>query len=801
MRGVTNLETTAMHPPQQEIVKMGLLNGPFSCVLHMPTGSGKTWLAQQAILATVKDGARAIYLTPLRALATEVASRWSHTMEGGAVGVFTGDYGPHGKVFPVPFNEARVLVMTPERLDACTRSWRSHWNWIPEVDLLVVDEIHLLSEKNRGPRLEGALSRFRRLNPFCRLMGLSATLGNPEELADWLDGVAYRSQWRPIPLEWRIAYFRKATEKPSVLQQEVARNVGVGGKSLVFVQSRRRAEELSRFLADTGIRANHHHAGLPHDQRRATETALRTGNVDVLVATGTLEMGLNLPVRQVVLYDLQTFDGHEFVPLSTNSVWQRVGRAGRPGLDERGEAVLLCPNWDKTAQRYQAGRFEFVQSQIGGSAALAEQIVAEVASGSAITRPQLQRALRQSLGGHQRIVSDLDSMVSTMCDAGMILETNDSDRPRTGLVLKATKAGRVAVRHMLMPETILTLQRTIRKFHDLTYLDVLIAIASVQDCEPVLAVDFEELDSLAAAVAAEPSYFLNLPLSELRQTLSISSRRLLSAVKMAHVMRIWTRTGDAGQSAEATDCYPFEVTRLAESMGRLLQATRELLAVGGENPNTSPQVDDEPTQLERIETLQTMVSFGLDEGAATLCFVPGIGGTFAKRLVGHGIMDIEELAAMEPEDLAGLKGLSLRRAQQWIDHAAGMIKTQHGLRLRDSGPRTPAARITWPHGIDPYRLRRALDLHVTQLSSNEYRITGGLEPHQVMVENKSIRCDCMDHQRGNHCKHILAVRKFQKDRAILRLLKALSKEPETLGLDLLQLWLTQDRVSSGTKFA
>src|SRR5690606_14935353 len=117
--------------------------------------------------------------------------------------------------------------------------------WIPEVDLLVIDEVHLLAEPNRGPRLEGSLSRFRRLNPFCRLVGLSATLGNPDELADWFDGVAYRSQWRPVPLEWRLAHFRKPTEKPSVLHREVARNVASGGKTLVFVQSRRRAEELS----------------------------------------------------------------------------------------------------------------------------------------------------------------------------------------------------------------------------------------------------------------------------------------------------------------------------------------------------------------------------------------------------------------------------------------------------------------------------------------------------------------------------------------------------------------------------
>lgn len=71
-----------MNPPQFEITQAGLLTGPFSCVLNMPTGSGKTWLAQQAIQATVEAGGRAIYLTPLRALATEVSESWSRSMDG-----------------------------------------------------------------------------------------------------------------------------------------------------------------------------------------------------------------------------------------------------------------------------------------------------------------------------------------------------------------------------------------------------------------------------------------------------------------------------------------------------------------------------------------------------------------------------------------------------------------------------------------------------------------------------------------------------------------------------------------------
>ena len=83
----------------------------------MPTGSGKTWLAEFAMAEVLERGGRAIYLTPLRALATELLERWQSTFSDYRVGVFTGEYGRKRK-YPVPFDSAQLLIMTPERLDA-----------------------------------------------------------------------------------------------------------------------------------------------------------------------------------------------------------------------------------------------------------------------------------------------------------------------------------------------------------------------------------------------------------------------------------------------------------------------------------------------------------------------------------------------------------------------------------------------------------------------------------------------------------------------------------------------------------
>ncbi len=350
------LDRHDLTPPQQEVLKLGLLDTGFNCVLQMPTGSGKTWLARRAIAETVSAGYRAVYLCPTRALASELYDRWRAEYEDIRVGIFTGDYGAPTRPYPIGFEDCQVLLMTPERFDACTRHWRNHWQWFPEVDLLVVDEFHLVGDGLRGARLEGALSRFRRLNPFARLICLSATLGNREQLADWLDGVDYVSNWRPIPLEWKIARFRKAEEKPAILTREVTRAVRQGGRSLVFAHSRRRAEFLAALLRAGNLRAEHHHAGLNHDERADVEAQFRAGALDVLVSTATLEVGLNLPARQVVLYDLQEFDGRDFRSLKTVSVWQRVGRAGRFHLDDCGEALLIAPTWDKSCDRISKAR-------------------------------------------------------------------------------------------------------------------------------------------------------------------------------------------------------------------------------------------------------------------------------------------------------------------------------------------------------------------------------------------------------------------------------------------------------------
>lgn len=759
----------------------------------MPTGGGKTWLAEQAIASTLSVGSRAIYLTPLRALAAELTSKWQQQFAGFKVGVFTGDFGSTKRPYPVSFSDAQLLVMTPERLDACTRAWRSHWSWIPEVDLLIVDELHLLGEHHRGARLEGAVSRMRRLNPFARIIGLSATLGNLSELADWLDGVAYHSSWRSIPLTWRFVHFRNATEKPQLLIEEVARNTVAGGHSLVFVQSRRRAEELSHFLQTQGLRAKHHHAGLSHDVRRSVENDFRQHKQDVLVATATLEMGVNLPIRQVVLYDVQKFDGAEFRSLSTNSVWQRVGRAGRRGLDTEGEAVLFVPSWERNADKYMQGTFEPIRSALANPRALAEQVVAEIASGLSRTEAQLMSTFRQSLAAHQHSLPDLRSAIREMLAAGMIVTAEDERVAQTASTFRATRLGRIATRHLLAPATILLFKRAIHQCPELTFVDLLAIGASSSDCEPVLPVDFEELDALAASLSEQSSALLQLSRRRIAEILGVDGKRLLAALKMAVVLRAWTKTADTAVVASQHDCYPFEVERLRESMGRLLVAMSSIFEKPGELQDDEPPPDPAapPLLRERVRALSGMIEGGLDEFAVTLTLVAGIGPKLAKRLQAEGIADVDELAAAEPLRLAAIRGISKKRATYWITEAKRIAGWRTAFIFRETAALVQTLSPRWTSEVDPYRLRRAIDLTVAGSDGDQLVVTGGLEPHIVKTREGSLVCDCIDSQRtdnARHCKHILAVRLFRGDEQVKSLVQQLCNKRTDTKLDVFDLW-------------
>jgi helicase len=182
-----------------------------------------------------------------------------------------------------------------------------------------------------------------------------------------------------------------------------------------------------------------------------------------------------------------------------------------------------------------------------------------------------------------------------------------------------------------------------------------------------------------------------------------------------------------------------------------------------------------------------MVESGLNESVATLTLISGIGSTFAGRLSSHGVNDIEELASADLSSLCAIKGVSEKRAQEWVWEAAETVADKYAFWFKDVGPNIEVESHSWPASVDPYRLRRALDLDVQKPSTNSFLVSGGLEPHKVQDEGGSLSCDCADAAKGNLCKHVLAIRLRTGDSQLQHLADRLT-ESKKQDISLFDLW-------------
>lgn len=355
-----------------------------SVLVVAPPGSGKTALGLEVAARRAEEGGRAAYLSPLRALASECYGRLKK--RGVEAVLATGDY-------HLPLRGGwRVLASTFERFDSLWRRGEV------SVDTAVVDEVHVLGEGRRGARLEGLLCRLR--DEGVQLVALTATMGNPEEVAEWLGARLVKLDARQAPPNVVVCRDKNA-EAARIAGEAVA-----GGKQVVvFVSTRRSAESLAAKLAKklgAGGAVRYHHAGLPGHVRREVEDAFRRGEVRVLVATTTLSAGVNVPADVVVIRDLTVYD-HGPRYMDRNTFHQIVGRAG--GL-RGGEVFVLCGSSSErglVVRTYFDGAAPLakrVESVLGDF--LDEQVLVEVYKRGEASAGDLQGFLEGTLWWRQR---------------------------------------------------------------------------------------------------------------------------------------------------------------------------------------------------------------------------------------------------------------------------------------------------------------------------------------------------------------------------------------------------------------
>jgi helicase len=383
---------------QKEAIKKGLFFRK-SFLICAPSGSGKTLIGEVCAINNIFHGfGKSIYLVPFKALATEkyVSFKKRYNQFNVNIVISIGDY----EVDDSKLAKADLIVTTYEKMDSILRNFLDK-SWIFDISTVIIDEIHMIGETDRGPRLESLIVRLNESLHHPQLIGLSATIANPRFFNAWLsslgnESMLIQSDKRPVSLHYQLEL---SQNKDSTIKKKVKSTLQDNGQVLIFLNKRRSTHKLAEslkkmvnaHLGDTeskicnalksrlkkmeGSSTNlqklikhgiaFHHAGLIPKERKLVEDHFRKGNLKVICCTTTLSAGINTPARVVILkdfkkyvtsgYNIKNFTGYYergdgfsyFKPFTANEVFQMLGRAGRPGLDSVGYGVLLVDNLDE----------------------------------------------------------------------------------------------------------------------------------------------------------------------------------------------------------------------------------------------------------------------------------------------------------------------------------------------------------------------------------------------------------------------------------------------------------------------
>jgi len=688
----------SLYPPQAKAVDRGVTGGE-NLVAAVPTASGKTLVATLAMLSAVDgaegssrpgqpgEGGKALYIVPLRALASEKEAEFAEFEAYGLdVGVSTGNYESDGGWLA----GKDLIVATSEKVDSLVRNDAP---WLEDLSCVVADEVHLVDDGERGPTLEVTLAKLRSLNPALQLVALSATIGNAAELAEWLDAALVDSTWRPIELRKGVHYgdalhledgsqtrvpVHNSEDQPAAIVRDTLEE---DGSSLVFVNSRRNAEAAARrltsttddFLTDDERRelaavaeeirevsdtdtsedlaaavergAAFHHAGLARGHRGLVEDAFRDRLVKVVCATPTLAAGVNTPARRVVVRDWRRYDGTVggMQPLSVLEVHQMMGRAGRPGRDPYGEAVLVAgghDELDELFERYVWADPEPVRSKLAAEPALRTHLLATVASGFARSRAELLEFLEGTLYAEQ--TAERDRLETVTDDVIAYLRANDFLEP-DGDGLAATTLGHTVSRLYLDPMSaaeIIDGLEDASESEEPTALGLYHLVCRTPDMYELYLRSGDEEEYTMLAYEREAELLGRAP-SEFEDAFD----DWLSALKTARLLEDWASEVDEDEITDSYGVGPGDIRGKVDTAQWLLGAAESLageldLGIGAE-----------------IREARVRVEHGVSEELVDLAGVRGVGRVRARRLFDAGIESRAELReADKGRVLAALRG-------------------------------------------------------------------------------------------------------------------------------------------------
>lgn len=506
------------NPAQKAVIESGYLEDKSNYIISIPTASGKTVLGILPALKTILNGGKAIYAAPLLSIQNEKVKEFKAFEEHGI------------KVGKHPSN-SDLSVMVFESFDALTRF---SWNVLREVDTLIIDEFHMIGEYSRGPTLESAITRAKIINPSLRIIALSATLKNIDEIEQWLDGKTVEHDYRPVPLNKEVldAEMFNTKNKNDVIVKIVEKAIEDNSQALSFVSTRRFTESLATYVAkkidkkttneqkqkfkqvadkllevpkkkgslptttclklaeaaEKGV--VFHHAGLFNEQKEIIEDEFRKRNILMITATPSLMYGVNLPSKYVVIRDHTRWTSNGPASIPVFDYEQMSGRAGRPQYDDVGYSYLVAKTMDEAFDleaRYVNGEIELTNSKlIDNKDAIYKQIIAQIASslsknlddlndffGKTLYGFQMKNNPSMSMFAQDSLNWELESALEFLLQNGIIRATPEG--------LKTTNFGNLIAKSNYAVETAVKIKEYVSTMEKLNPAEMIYALAETPD--------------------------------------------------------------------------------------------------------------------------------------------------------------------------------------------------------------------------------------------------------------------------------------------------------------------------------
>lgn len=712
--GIDNL-----YPPQEEAIRKSVLKGK-NFVLASPTASGKTLIAELCALKhVVEQDGKVLYLTPLRALASEKYEEFkkykSIKKRDGRrirVGISTGDYDTSD-----PWLEKYdIIIATNEKADSLLRH---RARWMDQLSLLVADEVHLLNDANRGPTLEVVLARLMQVNPEAQLLALSATVRNAEEAAEWLKASFVTTNWRPVTLKEGVVLHNKMLFKDGSYEKiaEQSKNPAVnlalhtieaGGQALVFRSTRKGAvssakkaaskveaalskpikrslKRVAQQILSTGEQTRisemlarlvkcgtaFHHAGLGGSHRRILETAFRNGKIKVIAATPTLAFGVNLPARTVVIHDYRRYEPElGYYPIRVLEYKQMAGRAGRPRYDNIGEALLIARNKDEQdylMESYVAAKPERIWSKMAVERVLRSHVLATIAAGFAHTEQGVYDFFAKTFYAHQYGVQAIKGVIERtlqfLCKEKMIDASNGN--------ILATRFGRRVSELYIDPISGVLIREALKnRAQKLTDLSFLHMVAHTPDIFPSFRAYSREIDRLSLFVDEHRDEFMFEAPEEWGD--QIGFEEFLGEAKTAWVLKEWVEETSEDEMIERFHVQPGDLYRVTRTAEWLLHSSDELAALLG-----CKDLSSELAKLtERVER-------GVKRELLPLVKLKGVGRVRARILFDAGFQTLEDLRHASLESLINLPLIGSKLTKKIKEQVGGFVSKDKWEKLKE----------------------------------------------------------------------------------------------------------------------